>query len=183
MPIQDPDRLTFGKLDTGETLEVQYNPEELAEQIEAVYARLVIGGMSHELLQYDHTKSLSLSCTVKFDAVTSYRGGTYDVNGARRFLMGAMYSRQATAQIAGAGAPSSVMVMWPNLYTLTCKLTAYDGRLYWFGQSGKLLRWDAKLKFEECRDFRLWAEDVEAQGTLRPASGPVDPTSTSANGG
>ena len=182
-PPQDPDRLALANLVTGDVLELQFNPEELTEKVEAIYARLQVQGMSHELMQYGGTKNLTMECTAKFDAATNYRGGKFDIAWARRFLMSSVYAPKSTASVVGASAPSSILFMWPNLFTMVTKLTVYSGRLWTFRHDGSLMRWDAKLTFEECRDYRLWAEDVYEQGTQRPALGPVDPSSTSANGG
>jgi hypothetical protein len=183
-PTQEPDRLTLGKLDTGDMLEVQYNPEQLKEALKPIYAKLQILGMSHEPLQYGYTENFSVSFDLKFDAVTRYRNGTYDVNAARRFLLGAGYARRSgSAKLLSNGQPTSVVVIWPKLYTLTCKMMAYAGDLTTFASDGSLLRFTAHLQFEEARDMRLWAEDVESQGTVRPVNAPVDPYDTTANGG
>lgn len=178
---QEPDRLTFHNLDTGAELEVQYNPTELAEKLEVVYNRVAIVGMSHTLMQYGNTGNFGVEFDLNFDAVTAYRGGTYDVAGARKFLLGLGYRRRSTIAVNG-GAPASVLVMWPNLYTLTCKMTAFGGKITTFAKDGSILRWTAHVSLEEFRDMRLWADDVEVQGTERPTEAPVDPSSTAANG-
>ena len=182
--IQKPDRLTLGKLDTGDLLEVQYNPETLKESLEPLYNRLQIVGMSHELLQYGGTKNFSVEFDLKFDAVAQGSAGGinvptigsgaaayYDIDAARKFLLGMGYARRsATSQLLSNGQPTNVIVIWPFLYTLTTKMTAYSGDLTTFAANGRLLRWTAHLKFEEIRDMRLWADDVEVQGTIRPAN-------------
>jgi Contractile injection system tube protein len=183
VPTQDPDRLTFGNLDTGETLEVQFNPTELAEKLAVTYQRLGIVGMSHEPMQYSNTANFSVEFTLFFDRISPYKsGGVYDLDAARKFLLAFGYSRRGALSVAG-GAPPSVLVMWPNLYTLTCKMTALDGKGTTFAPDGSLLRWNCKVSLEEFRDFRLWGDDVAVQGTQRPATGPVDASSTAANGG
>lgn len=176
--------MSLGNLDTGDTLEVQYNPTELKGALEPVYNRLQIQGMSHELLQYANTKNFLVEFDLNFDAVTQYRGGVYPVAAARKFLMSLGYSRRSSAnQLLSNGSPSDVVFLWPNLYSLTCKLGTYAETLKTFAQDGSLLRWSAHLKLEEVRDLRLWADDVLVQGTIRPAGKPIDPYDTAANGG
>jgi hypothetical protein len=174
----------LGNLDTGETLEVQYNPTELKEAFEPVYNRLAIVGMSHELLQYANTKNFLVEFMLKFDAVTRYRGGTYPLDDARKFIMALGYSRRSSANaLLSNGAPSSVVFMWPNLYSLTCKLTSFAGEHTTFAQDGRSLRYTVHLKLEEVRDMRLWSEDVAVQGTIRAPGVPIDPYDSTQNGG
>jgi Contractile injection system tube protein len=179
---QAPDRMALGKMDTGELLTVQFNPERVREALEPLYNRLQIVGMSHELLQYGSTKNFVVEFDLNFDALVGK--SAYNIEAARKFILGMGYSRRnaAAAQLSN-GQPTTVAVIWPNLYTLTTKMTSYSGDLKTFAKSGRLLRWSAHLKFEEVRDMRLWADDVEVQGTIRAASSGPDPNNTAANGG
>jgi Contractile injection system tube protein len=184
MPIQEPERMSLGNLDTGDTLEVQYNPVSLKESFEPVYNRLKIVGMSHELLQYANSTNFLVEFDLHFDAVTRYRGGTYDVSAARKFLMSLGLSpRSSSNGLLSNGQPSSVLLLWPNLYSMTCKLTAYSSDLTTFAQDGSLLRFTSHIKIEEVRDVRLFADDVLVQGTIRPVNAPSDPTDAASNGG
>jgi hypothetical protein len=178
---QIPDRLTFENVDTDELLEVQYNPVELSEKLDAVYARLAIVGQSHTLMQYSNTSNLVVEFDLAFDAVTRDTGGTYDIMAARRFLMALAYRRRASQAVAG-GSPSTVLVLWPNLYTLTCKMTSYGGKFTTFAQNGTPLRWTCHVSLEEVRDMRLWGDDVSTLGTERVPEMAVDPSSVSSNG-
>lgn len=64
MTPKSPPKLTLTSLNAfSERLTAQFNPTQLELAIAANYNKVVIPGMSHELLQFSHTSNLSL----KFD--------------------------------------------------------------------------------------------------------------------
>ncbi len=73
-PIAPP-KLTLTSLHSfSERLTAQFNPTQLEMAIAAVYNKVVIPGMSHELLQFSHTSNLSLKFDLYFRVTSPNRG-------------------------------------------------------------------------------------------------------------
>lgn len=67
MTPASPPKLTLTSLASfAERLTAQFNPTQLEMAINAVYNKVVIPGMSHELLQFSHTSNLSLKLDLYF---------------------------------------------------------------------------------------------------------------------
>lgn len=165
---QDPDRLTFIDVATGDSLTVQYNPTEVTENLASQYNRAGILGLSHQPLQYAQTENMKVGFELAFDSLA--QPGRYDIMAARRFLMRFHYARRGGTDIR-AGAPGRVIVVWPNLYTLTCKLMTTVNKFSRFQQDGTPTFFTAGVAFEEVRDKYLYADDVAIVGTIRPPGG------------
>lgn len=163
--------MTITSLASGETVEMQYNPAELEETLEAVYARLQPPGLPHEIMQYGGTKNLGVTFDLAFDALANPRD--YDADdalAARRFLQSFLYPARGASTVRG-GSPSRALFIWPQLYTLTTKITKVRIRFTRFALSGKPTAFVATLNIEEIRDMRLTAEEIMADGTQRADSG------------
>lgn len=163
----------IGNAATAGWLSAQYNPEEVTEQLEAVYKDLEVQGLSHEIPQYDHTKSLALSFTLAFDALTGRSiqlsgglkgAGTPDL--ARRFLESLLVPTRSASSVA-SGAPPRALLVWPNLFSLTGilrKLVFHHKR---FGTDMGSTWFTTDVTFTEVLATRITSEDVFANGTQR----------------
>lgn len=176
---EQPARVMIGNADTLSWLSAQYNPETVTEQLEAVYKAIEVQGLSHEPLQYDHTRNLTLSFSLNFDGltgrlvmfsdgplqqVTSIEDGTPER--ARRFLHSLFYPRQGASNVAG-GAPPKTLFVWPGLFSLLGRMTKLQINHKRFESSMKSSWFTAELGFTEARVNRLTSEDVLAFGTQR----------------
>lgn len=165
-----PDRLQLGNASTGEVLEVQFNPTDVDENIAVEYARQVVLGLSHQVLQYQSTGNFRLGFTLSFDSLVQ-SSQRYDIMAARRFLMTHAYARRG-AQDVRAGAPPRMLIMWPNLYALNAKLISYGGKLSRFQSDGTPTAFTIRIECEEIRDVYLFSDDVALVGTTRAPGTP-----------
>ena len=158
-----PPRMTITRMDTGATISAQFNPEEVTEEIGVNFAEPAVLGLSHQPLQYLNTSNLLLNFDMGFD-VLSIEGGT--ALASRRFLHAVCYSSRAAQTVASGGTPDLFFV-WPNLYSLVCRLKKLRIVHKRFNLSGLPTLFAASLTLVEVRNVRLYSEDVENYGTMR----------------
>lgn len=178
-----PTRMTLANLETGDAITAQFNPDELKEEIAVHYEKLDVLGLSHKPLQYKNTDNHALSYELGFDGLTtrdvevSSGGGGFGAAGAfgnsaeaiahaRRFLMHLCYPRKGAQDVSGGG-PPRVFMYWPNLLSLTCRITKLSFGHKRFSLALRPVFFSATLTIEEARDVRLFSEDVLESGTLR----------------
>ncbi len=166
---QKPSRMTIRDLNTSEIQEVQFNPTDLEEAISVEWARLKVPGLSHEVLQYDHTGNLKIGpIALVFDAL----GEGWSVarlDDMRRFLHSLCYSKKG-AQSVREGEATRVLLFWPNFMSLTCVLTSLKIKHARFNLIAQPTYFTATVALEEIRDVRLFSEDVRTSGTVRSAN-------------
>lgn len=165
---QRPERMSLTNLGSGESLEMQYNPTDVSEDLQAVYQHLTILGQGHEEQQYLNTKNHLVEFDLNFDALT---GNGYDIGYARRFLMSLFYARRDANDIRG-GAPPRVLFVWPNFMALQAQIPKLKIKHSRFARTGQSTLYVASIGIEEIRDARLLSEDVLLFGTQRPQTGP-----------
>ncbi len=174
---QKPIRMSIRDLNTGELLEAQFNPTNLDESITVDWARLKPPGLSHEVLQYDHTENYKPGpLELVFDALGE--GWSVDrIGEARKFLLSVCYSKSG-AQSVREGEATRVLLFWPNLMSLTCVLTSLKIKHSRFNLAGQPTYFVATVALEEIRDARLFSEDVRNSGTVRSANALFSDTGT-----
>lgn len=170
---QDPDRVTIGNVETGDSISAQFNPNEIAEKLGVSWKNLEIMGLSHRPRQYQGTDNLHLSFDLGFDAI-SLR--TIDTNVqaadrgtpafARRFLHHLCYARRGAADVVG-GSPPRILFSWPTLYALTCTIDQLEFQQTRFNLFMKPVLFVCKVTMQETRTTRIYSEDVLASGTMR----------------
>lgn len=166
--IVTPARLHLIDLSTGEDFEALFNPEQVTEEIQVAYSRLVIPGMSHQPLQYSNTGNEGL----QFDlySVGHTPGERERVEDFRRFLQSLCYPKGDAGTIDD-GAPPRVLFVWPRVWTFTCVITHLRFVHSQFTVGGQISRSMASVTIEEIRDIRLTSDDVRRHGTRRSSSG------------
>ena len=157
-------KMSIARIDTGASLQVQFNPAELSESLEAVYARLTVVGQSHQQMQFVNTNNLKFNLDMAYTAMAG-PDALQRLLAARRFLHSLLYPRGATTVAAG-GAPR-VLFVWPTIISLTCVVTELKGKFTRFNSQGGPVQYTASLAIEEVRDVRILSEEVAALGTLR----------------
>lgn len=175
-PARQPARLSITNLDTGEGFFGQFNPTQWEEQVNVNWNRQSVPGLSHQPMQYGFTENFKFTLDLFLRGVTpgelnqdpirdkTVKGlaGTLDF---RRFLMSLVYPRTSST-IAGAG-PPRVLIVWPNVLTMTCVATSYSVQHTRFNMQGTTVEYVATMAFEELRESRLTSEQVRILGAER----------------
>jgi hypothetical protein len=187
MPVgkYTPARMSIMNVNTAVSIEAQFNPTELDEDLGVDWNRLAVLGLSHKPMQYLQTDNEKFSFELAFRGSAKPSGnfpvaasGNPDVAYARRFLKSLCYSsRNSPATIVG-GAPPRVLFVWPSstvvgFISLTCVITHLHFHHTLFAKAGDPSHFGCKVDIEEIRDFRLYSEDVLSMGTAR--SGQSEP--------
>ena len=156
-------KVTLGNLRSGRAIQVQYVPTELKETFGAAYAKLAVPGLSHEILQFSNGQNFSFQASF---AMSGLVDAEVPLMEQRKFLMSLVTPSRGAGGVK-QGDPPNVLVDWPELYLLSCKLVKCDGVMSLFADTGKPTQYIAACSFEECRLERLYSEDVVRNGTLR----------------
>lgn len=163
-----PERMTLADLLTGESLEVQFNPEQLPEEVTVNWTRLSVPGNSHQQLQYGNTNNHTYSLDIFFEAHSEEE--LERIAEARNFLLSLCYPSGNAGDVA-TGGPPRVLFVWPNITTFTAhvaRVRIVHQRFTLYGESSRYL---ATVEIEEVRDGRLTSEAVRAIGTRRGVGG------------
>lgn len=160
-----PSRVTIASVDTGKSVDAQFNPQEISEKLGVNWKELDILGMSHKPLQYLNTENLTLSFDLVFNVLSQNGDQAFST---RLFLHSLCYSKRGSQDVIGGG-PSRVLFSWPNLFSLTCVMATMEIKHQRFNNAMQSMQFTATLTIKEARINRLYAEDVLSQGTLRSA--------------
>lgn len=163
-----PDRMHLVDLASGEDYEVMFNPEQIQEELQVVYARQAVPGLSHQPLHYSYTSNEQVA--LDLFAVGDTPEERLIVEDFRRFLKSLCYPR-GNAGTIDDGAPPRVLFVWPHVWTWTSVVTSLRIVSTQFTLRGRIVRFTASLMLEEIRDVRLTSEEVRRSGTRRSASG------------
>jgi len=161
-----PERMSFANLQSGETMEAQFNPTELSEELSANWGELEVTGLSHQPQQYQFTSNHTLKFKLDFAAIDSDGNKLNNILSARQYLLSLFYPMRGAQDVIG-GAPPRFLFLWPNFISLTCNIHSIKLRHFHFGQDGRPLNFDADILIKEIRDVRLFSEDVLYDGTIR----------------
>lgn len=165
MPSVSPRRMILSNYETGEYMEVQFNPSSVTIELEAFYNRLKVAGQSHEELQYANTSNTRITFELIWDALASAAPDLLNVDS---FLMHLHHPPQNVASVS-SGAPAPVLFSWPNWIAMLCaspKLKIVTTR---WDVDGTPTYQRISVELEERRTRRLGAEVVRRVGLLRAA--------------
>jgi hypothetical protein len=163
-----PAKMTLVNLITGEPLEVQFNPEELGEEVSANWTKVSIPGLGHQLLQFVNTNNHTFSLDLFFDGEGAEQLARLD--DARRYLLSLTYPVGSAGDVA-TGGPPRVLFVWPNLVSFSAQVTKVSMKHQRFTKNLASSRFLAAIEVEEVRDGRLTSEEVRAYGTQRGSGG------------
>lgn len=174
-----PARMTVTNLRTGVTVEAQFNPEELTEQLSVNYQRKEVVGLSHRPMQYVSTGNETFDLELFFlgrvkrfeiDPEQGLTGDTEQelrrVHRMRRFLKSLMFPAGGTPDIGGGGTPT-VLLVWPRMLSVQCKLVDLSFTHMQFNRDGRSFRFTAQTRWEEQLTFRISSEEVFEDNRLR----------------
>lgn len=156
-----PQPPTFANVETGEIVELQFNPVEVNEEVSADYSSAKIIGYSSRPLQYGGTNNVALkSMAIAFDA--RFNGGSIErTEEARKFFLSLMFPMRGTT-IATAGTPR-VQLTYPKVSSYTGKVMGVKNA-WSFERSGRLIACTITLDFEGDPPHRIYSDDVRKKG-------------------
>lgn len=156
-------RMTLTNIETNETIEVQFNPEQFRSQLSVNFARKVVQGFSSHRLQYGSTGNRT------FELELFYIGHTIEevgrINDQRLFIESLCYVPR------GERSPSAstprVLLLWPNFIAMQVKVVRHGDAIFRFARSGQPTGFRIQVGFEEDLDRRITMEDVRIAGYER----------------
>jgi hypothetical protein len=167
---QRPARMSIANVSSGDSVEAQFNPNELEEALEVNWTRQTVPGLSHQPLQFVNTGNVKFTMELNFE-VQDPTTDLETIHRARRFLQSLCYPRRGAEDVVGGGPPRALFV-WPGVISLTCVVTALSFKYDRFNLEATPVQFTAKLTLEEIRDVRLLSEEVLADGSQRSGTGP-----------
>jgi Contractile injection system tube protein len=159
-----PERVSITNIETGDVLEVQFNPDEVNEKVGAAYNDLAILGLSHKPDQFQNTENLAINIDLPFDALC-VDGGVETIGRARKFLHHLAYP--VDGQDVRTGGTPRAMFLWPGLYAITGRLRSVDITMKRFNRDMALTYFVAKVALTESRTSRITSAEVLDFGTVR----------------
>jgi hypothetical protein len=163
-----PPKLLFVNLVSTDELEVQFNPTQLQEQIEANWSHQTVPGQSHEPLQFVNTANFKLDIELFFRATK--KAELEAMHRARRQILSWAYPRDIAGDVVGGGAPR-ILVYWPGMLSLTCVVTNVGITHNRFNRNARSVEYTCRLQLEEIRDTRLHFDEVAEDNVLRFGDG------------
>ena len=164
-----PPRMRIFNLRTNERFVLQFNPSQFSERLQVNYARPSVLGQSHQELQYLNTANLVIP--MQFFFYSADQAAHAKGQDAKKFLHALCYPVSGADSIVG-GAPPRALVVWPNVLSLTTKLTMLVTNNQRFNIKGELVQFTANVTFEEMRDVRWTSEDARILGLRRTGEVP-----------
>jgi hypothetical protein len=164
MNLIRPERVSITNVETGDVLDVQFNPTEVNEKVTAAFTDLAVLGLSHKPDQYQGTENLAVSFDLAFDALC-VEGGVTTLSRARNFLHHLCYP--VDGQDVRTGGTPRVLFLWPTVYALTGRVRAVDLTLKRFNSALQLTYFVAKVSLVESRGSRITSAEVLDYGAVR----------------
>jgi hypothetical protein len=139
---------------TAESIECLLNPNVLTEKLQVEWTRLLVPGLSHQVLQFQSTCNRELP-GVEFYVDRIFASETAAEPLVERFRSFLLELTVPTGLAQGvASAPPRVLFIWPGVITVQCVLRSVEFRYQRFGVDGRALVYTATVGFEEVRDGR-----------------------------
>ncbi len=154
---------TLTNLDTGERVEVLFNPDEYTLNKDTTFAQAAIPGLSTPLLQFVHGNLRTLEMELVFDSLERHTHSSRTVNPARSDV------RQMTQKVVDlmainpeTHAPPIVLFGWGGL-SFTGVLSRVNQRFTMFMDSGIPVRARLQVTFQEYKTALGEAQEVRRQ--------------------
>lgn len=154
-------------------MEFFFNPREVGITPNAVWAKLPIPGLSHEVLQYSHSESVPVTMTLQWSALETIRrrrAGTKELDAGRNpnqrpvdnpfsdmehnQYEGFMYRDFLYAfsvPMSPGRAPSRCMIVWPNFLSIIGVISPIAFKFTKFAKSGWPMAFSASITLTEHR--------------------------------
>ena len=151
-------------VESGESLDCLFNPTQLSEKLQVNWNRLVVPGLSHQVLQFQSTTNRQLSGVEfyldRFFAVE--QPGDVNILDFRAFLRALTVPPQGTEGVA-ATAPPRVLVLWPRVVAVECIVASVEFQYKQLAVDGTVLVYTATVSFEEILDTRVTSEELREE--------------------
>ena len=143
---------------TGERVQVQFNPEEYTLSKEINYAQTAVPGLSSPILQFVHGNLQTLEMELFLDTLETHpgSGASDDVRGLVKKVTGLMRIDPATH------APPILLFTWGSL-SFTCVLARASQRFIMFLPDGTPVRARLQVTFNEFRNVDLEAKEIKRE--------------------
>ncbi len=170
-----PPRMFLVHLLSGDTMSAQFNPQEITEKVEVEWAEPAIEGSSSQPLVYRFTKNHPITFELGYDEQSGRDilsggpnlGGKMSIQKARNWLLALCYRQAGDVQVSG-GAPSPVLFIWPNLFSVKCRVLSVELVHKMFdGTNLRSTIYTAKVSMKIDSLFQNTYESVLASGTER----------------
>jgi hypothetical protein len=150
-------------IDTGERIEVLFNPDEYSLNKDISYAQAAVPGLSSPLLQFVHGNLRTLDMELQFDSLEQHTHSSRVVNAARSDV------RDLTQKVVDlmainpeTHAPPVVLFVWGGL-TFTGVLAKVNQRFTMFMESGIPVRARLQVSFQEYKTAEQEIKEVRRQ--------------------
>ena len=166
--MASPRKVVIGDLETGEYVELQFNPQKLKLSLEASWSRVQTPGSSFQDLQFGGTGNIIFEeFEVRYDALGAAGPDLID---KQNFLLSLLYPPQDVDAVA-TGAPPRVLVSWPGWIAVktTVPKIEIDFSRFAFDGEPTPTYFTAKVKLEERRTTRIGFSQVRQRGLRRTA--------------
>ncbi len=154
-------RCVLVNVSTAESMECLFNPTQLSEKLQVNWNRLVVPGLSHQVLQFQSTSNAQLS-GVEFylDRFFAATNGSDSILGDFRAFLRALTVPVGGTETVAATAPPRVLVIWPEVLTVECVVNTVEFQYRQFGIDGRVLIYTATVGFEAILDVRVKTVEV-----------------------
>lgn len=151
-----PPRCVLVNVATAESMECLFNPTQLTEKLQVNWNRLVVPGLSHQVLQFQSSSNVQLS-GVEFylDRFFAAANGNDSKLGEFRSFLRALTVPVGGAETVMATAPPRVLVIWPNVITVECVVSSVEFLYRQFDVEGRVLVYTATVGFEAILEVRV----------------------------
>ncbi len=152
--IQAAPRCTLFNSYTGEWMDCLFNPAQLAEKVQVNYSKLLVPGLSHQVLHYQSTGNRQIP-GLEFYLDRHFarkQSESADIMKFRRFLLA------MTTPYETGSAPPVTQIIWPNVLSVDAVLTSVEFRYQKIGANGDVLIYTANCSFEEIQGISILSE-------------------------
>lgn len=154
-------------------MEFFLNPDQFDIVLEAVWTKIAIPGLSHEVQQYSHTASTPIKFTLEWSFLEAIRrmranrslpqeqnplaGNSHDpfargreLSQSRAFLY-RDFLHSFTVPMEHGRAPSRCLLLWPNFLAIICVINKINFKFTRWSNRGMPMAWAADIEATEHR--------------------------------
>jgi hypothetical protein len=149
-------RCSLVNVATAESIECLFNPTQLTEKLQVNWNRLIVPGLSHQVLQFQSTSNAQFS-GIEFylDRFFATANGSDAVLGEFRSFLRALTVPVMGTETVAATAPPRVLLIWPEVLTVECVVNTVEFQYRQFGAEGRVSVYTATVGFEAILDVRV----------------------------
>lgn len=166
--IVDIDRTSENDQGTIDQIEVQFNPSEFTRTIQAIYHEHEVLGQSFAPQEYLRTSNQQIQISLDYLVDVSFDEVDQLVT-AQNFIESFLYPPQAESFLSNS--PSRMLLLWPNSFSLRCRLHTATFKHHLFAQNGGTAGLKIDMTLKEASVRRITKGRVQTQGPFRAGVG------------